>query len=113
MDGERKPRACRVPRAAEPTGFATSTIGDLDYAFIAEFADVTTRVRTLAYWFRDHFHPNVEYQLAGTPCEDVVNGSLCHHPVEVGERIRDRHPVPGSRLSARQPCARDWSSWWQ
>jgi hypothetical protein len=113
MDGERKPRACRVPRAAEPNGLATSTIGDpgrpdfdelaalkaivegtavstgeeffqslvrhlsraidVRYAFVAEFADVNTRVRTLAYWFRDRFHPNIEFDLADTPCADVAD----------------------------------------
>ena len=127
MDGERKPRATRVPRASEPGGMATATIGDPErvdhdelaalkaivegtvrntgeeffqslvrhlsraidvrYAFIAEFADVNTRVRTLAYWFRDRIHPNIEFDLAGTPCEDVVNGSLCHHPSGVQEQF--------------------------
>jgi PAS domain S-box-containing protein len=52
----------------------------VNYAFVAEFADVNTRVRTLAYWFRDHFHENIEFDLAGTPCEEVVRGKLCHHP---------------------------------
>jgi GAF domain-containing protein len=60
---------------------------DVRYAFVAEFADVNTRVRTLAYWFRDRFHPNIEFDLAGTPCEDVVNGSLCHHPSGVQEQF--------------------------
>jgi PAS domain S-box-containing protein len=131
MDGERKPRACRVPRAAESNGLATSAVGDpgppehdelaalraivegtvrttggeffqslvrnlsraidVRYAFVAEFADVNTRMRTLAYWFRDRFHPNIEFDLVGTPCEDVVNGSLCHHPSGVREQFpRDR-----------------------
>jgi hypothetical protein len=123
MDGERKPGACRVPRAAEPDGLATSTNGapgrpehdelaalraivegtgrntgeeffqslvrhlsraiDVRYAFVAEFADVNTLVRTLAYWFRDRIHPNIEFDLADTPCADVVKGSLCHHPTGV------------------------------
>ena len=52
---------------------------DAEYAFVAEFADVEL-ARTLAYWFRDHFHQNVEFDLAGTPCEEVVSGNLCHHP---------------------------------
>jgi PAS domain S-box-containing protein len=131
MDGERKPRACRVSRAAEPDELATSTIGapdrpqhddvaalraivegtarhtgeeffqslvrnliraiDVRYAFVAEFADVNTRVRSLAYWFRDRIHPNIEFDLAGTPCEEVVKGSLCHHSTGVKEQFpRDR-----------------------
>jgi PAS domain S-box-containing protein len=64
---------------------------DVRYAFVAEFADVNTRVRTLAYWFRDRSHPNIEFDLAGTPCEDVVKGNLCHHPSGVQQQFaRDR-----------------------
>ncbi len=64
---------------------------DVHYAFVAEFAAVKTRVRTLAYWFRDRIHPNIEYDLAETPCEDVVEGSLCHYPTGVKEKFtRDR-----------------------
>ncbi len=40
---------------------------DVHYAFVAEFAEVNTRVRTLAYWSRDHIHDNLEWELAGTP----------------------------------------------
>jgi PAS domain S-box-containing protein len=61
------------------------------HAFVAEFADVNTRVRTLAYWSGDRIVPNVEFDLAGTPCEEVVRGHLCHHPAGVKERFpRDR-----------------------
>ena len=54
-----------------------------EYAFVAEFADVNTRVRTLAYWFRDRFHDNIEYDLSGSPCEQVLRGKLCHYPRDV------------------------------
>src|SRR5262249_19426334 len=61
------------------------------YAFVAELADVNTRVRTLAYWAGDRIAPNVEFELAGTPCEEVVRGSLCHHPAGVKQLFpRDR-----------------------
>ncbi|HEV3256730.1 MAG TPA: sigma 54-interacting transcriptional regulator [Gemmataceae bacterium] len=67
---------------------------DARYAFIAEFADANTRVRTLAYWFRDRIIPNVEYDLDGTPCEEVVKGSLCHHPTGIKDQFtRDRSLV--------------------
>jgi PAS domain S-box-containing protein len=66
---------------------------DVRYAFVAEFADDNTRVRTLAYWFRDRLHPNIEFDLAGTPCEDVVKGSLCHHPSGVKEQFRRDRPL--------------------
>jgi PAS domain S-box-containing protein len=49
-------------------------------AFIAEFADNQARVRSLAYWVNGQFVENQEWELAGTPCEEVVRGGLCHHP---------------------------------
>ncbi len=70
-----------------------ATIG-VSYAFVAEFAGVTTRVRTLAYSGKGEILANVEYDLAGTPCEDVVRGGLCHHPLGVhGKFPRDRDLV--------------------
>lgn len=52
---------------------------------------MATRVRTLAYWGEGRILPNIEYDLAGTPCEDVVRGGLCHHPLGVhGKFPRDR-----------------------
>jgi formate hydrogenlyase transcriptional activator len=47
------------------------------YAFVAEFAGAADRVKTIAFWGRDGFLPNVEYRLSGTPCEKVVAGDLC------------------------------------
>jgi PAS domain S-box-containing protein len=64
----------------------------VEYAFVAEFAGQRTRVRTRAYWGKGHILPNIEYDLAGTPCEDVVRGGLCHHPSGVKERF------PGDEL---------------
>jgi PAS domain S-box-containing protein len=64
---------------------------DAHFAFVAEFAEVNTRVRTLAYWARDHIHDNLEWELAGTPCEEVLKGSFCHHPTGVKDQfIHDR-----------------------
>src|SRR5262245_45460930 len=55
---------------------------DAHYAFVAEFVSpgTHTRARTIAYWARDAIVENFEWTLAGTPCEDVVHGNLCHHP---------------------------------
>ena len=44
------------------------------YAFVAEFAG-GRRARTLAFWFRDRITDSVEWDVRGTPCEDVVRGS--------------------------------------
>lgn len=57
-------------------------------AFVAEFAGSNTRVRTLAVWAAGDFAPNDEWDLRGTPCEDVLAGNFCHHPTGV----RDKFP---------------------
>jgi PAS domain S-box-containing protein len=62
------------------------------YAFVAEFSG-PMRARTLAYWFRDGLSENVEWDLIGTPCEDVVRGNLCHHPAGVKERFPEDRPL--------------------
>src|SRR5262245_65943276 len=56
------------------------------YAFVAVFAG-GTRVRTLAFWFRDQIIDDIEWDVIGTPCEDVVRGNLCHHPAGVSQRF--------------------------
>jgi PAS domain S-box-containing protein len=49
---------------------------DVRCAFITECADQPpTRLRTLAFWIDDGFKDNFEYELPGTPCEQVVNES--------------------------------------
>lgn len=62
------------------------------YAFIAEFAG-ENRARTVAYWFRDRVIENVEWDLAGTPCEEVVRGRLCHHPTGVKDKFPEDRPL--------------------
>jgi formate hydrogenlyase transcriptional activator len=47
------------------------------YAFVAEFAGAADRVRTIAFWGDGAWLPNIEYPLAGTPCEQVAAGQLC------------------------------------
>ena len=59
----------------------------VQFAFVAEFANSPTRVRTLAYWSGDELRENVEYELAGTPCEEVVRGDICHHPDNVAQEF--------------------------
>jgi formate hydrogenlyase transcriptional activator len=58
----------------------------VEYAMVAEFAG-ENRVRTLAYWKQGLIADNVEYDLPGTPCEDVVRGNLCHHPSGVARKF--------------------------
>jgi formate hydrogenlyase transcriptional activator len=62
------------------------------YAFIAEFAG-ESRVRTVAFWARDRIIDNVEWDLPGTPCEEVARGKFCHHPSGVKEIFPDDKPL--------------------
>jgi PAS domain S-box-containing protein len=48
-------------------------------AFIAEFLPPNV-ARTVAYWSHGNIAENLEFELAGTPCEEVVTGKLCFHP---------------------------------
>jgi PAS domain S-box-containing protein len=56
---------------------------DVQFAFVAEFDDSPFKVRTLAFYGDGRFLDNTSWELAGTPCEDVVRGDLCHHPNHV------------------------------
>ena len=54
------------------------------YAFVAECLDrPTTKVRTLAFWVRDHLGENVEYEIDGTPCRKVVDGKTPFYPCDI------------------------------
>ncbi|WNM64130.1 sigma 54-interacting transcriptional regulator [Candidatus Nitrospira neomarina] len=48
------------------------------YAFVGELLKEGTRVKTLAFWEGQKFIENFEYDLAGTPCEKVIRGEICH-----------------------------------
>lgn len=53
------------------------------YAFVAEFAEVNTRVRTLAFYGDQEFWQNFEFPLENTPCEAVLGGRVCHYSSQV------------------------------
>jgi len=59
----------------------------VESAFIAEFAETKTRVRTLAFWNEGQFADNQEWDLEGTPCQDVLLGGLCHYPSGVWQQF--------------------------
>jgi PAS domain S-box-containing protein len=68
---------------------------DAHYAFVAEFAspETTTKARTIAFWASDRVAENFEWTVAGTPCENVVHGKLCHHPSGVRQRFPNDRSV--------------------
>ena len=55
------------------------------WAFVAEFGSCRSRARTLAYWCGDRLLDNIEFELAGTPCEDVLAGHTRLYPRNVAE----------------------------
>lgn len=75
---------------------------EVNYAFVAEFAtpETTTRARTIAFWARDRIAENIEWTLAGTPCEEVVHGKLCHHPSGVRQRFPDDRYLVERRIES-------------
>ncbi|HEY9742500.1 MAG TPA: PAS domain S-box protein [Coleofasciculaceae cyanobacterium] len=51
------------------------------YSFVTECTnEAKTRVRTLAFWQGKDFAENIEYDLAATPCEKVLDGETCYYP---------------------------------
>ncbi|MEA3278269.1 MAG: AAA family ATPase [Pseudomonadota bacterium] len=57
-------------------------------AFVTECADAArTRVRTLAFVDQGQFVDELEYELEGTPCRDVIGGDTCFYPAGLEERF--------------------------
>jgi formate hydrogenlyase transcriptional activator len=57
------------------------------YAFVTECSAGDTAVRMLAFWKADGISENLEYPLAGTPCQAVVQGNVRFYPDRVAERF--------------------------
>ena len=68
---------------------------DARWAFVAQFSspECHARARTIAFWDTDRVVENFEWSLAGTPCEDVIRGNLCHHPSGLRQQFPD-DPYP-------------------
>ncbi len=65
-----------------------ATALEVRYAFIGEIMEgKPERARTIAVWAGDGFLENFEYELAGTPCENVVGKKLEFYPREVRKRF--------------------------
>jgi len=101
-----------LERIVEGTGHATgeaflqslvrslASALDVRYAFVAGFAGSPTRVRTLAYWAVDRIVDIVEWDLAGTPCEEVIAGRLCHHPSGVAHLFPGDAPLVEMKIES-------------
>ncbi len=57
-----------------------ATALSVKYAIVAEFLPATASARSLAFWAGDRFAENIEWALAGTPCQLVIGGQFSHFP---------------------------------
>ena len=65
------------------TEHLAKTIG-ARFAFLSEVVDQRfERLRLIALWSGEGFEESFEYEVKGTPCQDVLRGELCLHPADV------------------------------
>jgi PAS domain S-box-containing protein len=57
------------------------------YAFVTECSAGDTAVRMLAFWKAEGIAENLEYPLAGTPCQGVIRGDVRFYPNRLAERF--------------------------
>ncbi len=69
------------------------------HAFVAEFMP-PKRIRTLSFWSGGELAPNIEFELTGTPCEEVIDGKACFYPFGVEDRYPDTQRGIQSYLGA-------------
>lgn len=89
------------------------------HAFITECLEgpdgKPDRVRTIAFWSGEGFVENIEYDLAGTPCQEVIAGNTTcfypmglwqHYPEDAGleSYIGIAVPGPGGRVVGHLAC---------
>ena len=70
--------------SATGTDFFPSLVRHMAAALNARFAFITAcddgkRAKSLAFWNRDHFGDNFEFDIADTPCMKVLHGEVCHY----------------------------------
>jgi len=63
------------------------------YTVVAEFLPKTRSVRSLAFWTGNGFADNVEWALAGTPCQRVIDGDFIHHPEGLQQAFPEDLPL--------------------
>lgn len=68
------------------TSRIAATVG-VQHAFIAKNGDdVVTFTQAFDFLYNNEFIGPMQYKLAQTPCDDVVNQTrVCHHPIKVQE----------------------------
>ena len=64
-----------------------SIVTGVSGAFVAVFAETRMKVRALAFWMDGQFLDNQEWELEDTPCQEVLQGGLCHYPANVWQQF--------------------------
>ena len=67
------------------------------HAFATEFV-APYGIRTIAYWSDGKIIPNYEFDLRGTPCQEVIEGGLCFYPAGLMTRYPETHDGMDSYL---------------
>lgn len=65
----------------------------VQYAIVAEFLPETNSARSLAFWADQGFADNVEWNLSGTPCQEVVGGQFSHYPSGLQQAFPEDLPL--------------------
>lgn len=72
---------------------------DVHAALVAEFT-APLHARTLAYYTGGRIVETVEWDLPGTPCEDVVKGDLCFHPDGVWRKFPQDESLAKAKIES-------------
>ncbi len=69
---------------------------DAHGAWVTEWLPESRRLRALAFWLGDRWVDEYEYDVAGTPCEPVIDGRrAAHFPRDVIRMFPDDPDLPG------------------
>lgn len=63
----------------------------MHHAFVSEFTP-PQKIRTVAFWSDGKLIPNIEYDLPGTPCQEVIDGGFCFYPSGLQKKYPETEP---------------------
>ena len=66
----------------------------VDGAWVTEYLPGPKRLRALSFWLHDHYVPDYEYDIAGTPCEASLENRTYMH---IAENVVELFPVLKTR----------------
>lgn len=60
---------------------------EVDYVLIDKLSTDLSFAETVVVYYRGEILPNMRYRLAGTPCDNVMAGTLCCYPEQVQQQF--------------------------